>query len=123
MKTPPDRGPLPDRGEAGQSLLEVIVASVLLVSVLMPLAAWGVYGLHGMPASRATEALHLGQQHMETTLQQYTFTDSTWAEADSRWRIERTATPVQGRVVVRLKVFFRDETTPEVSLMTQRLLP
>lgn len=111
------------REKAGHTLVEVVVATSLMVTVLVPLSSVAVYLLTARQNERHLVALALGQRAMEETLalQRYA-SRTTWLE-EGRWRIQKTVSLHARQVTVRIRVFRRHQPRPLVDLMTIRLMP
>lgn len=111
------------REEEGSSLVEVVVATVLLVVVLIPLTATGIYLLKARQNERHLMALTMGQQLMEDTLYHRAYRDSMFVFGDGRWEAERQVTRQGNQIVIEVNVYRRFVTEPLVQLMTIRLRP
>ena len=109
-------------GEDGYTLVEVVVATALLVSVLFPLGGAAIYLLKVRQNERHVLALAYGQDMMEATLHQEAYTNQVVVLEEGRWRVDRTIRRRDKQVVIRVDVFRRGHSEPIVRLMTLRLI-
>lgn len=106
----------------GHSLVEVIVATALLATVLVSASGTALYLLKAKHNEPYRVALVLGQQAMEDALFTRSHVSETMEYDEGRWRVERMVVQEDNRVVLRVRVFRRGRPRPLVELMTVRLL-
>lgn len=107
--------------ESGYTLVEVVVATALLLIVLVPVAGTAVYLLKAQQNEPYVHALVLGQQAMEATLHERAYQDASFVLEEGRWRVERTVQRRGRQVTIRVRVFRRGRPGPLTELMTIRL--
>ena len=110
------------QAEAGHSLVEALVATALLVTVLVPLGAATVYLLTVRPNEPHRRALEIGHAVLEETLAAQAYVAETRTLDDGRWIVRRTIQHRGNQVTIRVRVFGRQRPAPLVELMTIRLL-
>ena len=110
------------RGTAGHTLVEVVVTTALVVTVLVPLSSLAVYLLTVKQNEPHIEALVIGQRMMEETLHGQSYVSQTIDLEGGRWRIRKTVSQTGNRIAIVIRVFRRNRPEPLVELMTVRLL-
>ena len=109
------------RGTAGHTLVEVVVTTALVVTVLVPLSSLAVYLLTVKQNKPHIEALAIGQRVMEETLHVQSYVSQTMELEGGRWRVRKTVSQTGNRVTIAVRVFRRNQPQPLVELMTVRL--
>ena len=107
---------------AGYSLIETVVATSLVVTVLLPLSGMAIYLLTVKQNEPHLVALTIGQQAMEQTLETRDYEGTTLYLDDSRWRVQKTVTQNGNQITIVIRVFRRHRPKPLAELMTVRLL-
>lgn len=110
------------RESAGYTLVEVVVATSLVATVLVPLSSAAIYVLTARQNERYLVALALGRRAMEETLARRNFESRTMRVDGGRWRIQKTVVAQTNQVTIIIRVFRRNHPQPLVDLMTVRLL-
>lgn len=109
------------RGEAGDTLIESMVALVLLVTVLAPAAAF----VHGLAVQRHNAArmtaLVLAQHHLEAALHDRRYTPAVVPVDGGAWRVERNVEEAGRHVILTVRVFRGHDAEPSAELTTLRL--
>lgn len=111
-----------ERGTAGHTLVEVVVTTALVVTVLVPLSSLAVYLLTVKQNKPHVEALAIGQRVMEEALHARNYVSQTIELEGGRWRVRKTVSRMGNRVAIVVHVFRRNQPRPLVELMTVRLL-
>ena len=106
----------------GHSLVEVVVATSLLVTVLIPLSGLTIYLLTAERNEPHLVALTIGQQAMEETLHKRNYESQTLWLDEGRWRIRKTVSQAGNQITIVIRVFRKHRLEPLVELMTVRLL-
>ena len=110
------------RKTAGHSVVEVVVATALVVTVLIPLSGLAIYLLTAEQNEPHLVALTIGQQAMEETLHKRDYESQTvWLQED-RWRVQKRVTQAGNQITIVIHVFRQHRPKPLVELMTVRLL-
>lgn len=109
--------------ETGHSLIEALLATVLLGAVLLPLITTAFLILQRHQGEHLLLAQAEAQQVMEATLQTASYQAATLPLAHTGWYAERTLTHRPGYLVVEVAVYAPSRTTPITTLMTLRTLP
>ena len=110
------------RGTAGHTLVEVVVTTALVVTVLVPMSSLAVYLLTVKQNKPHVEALAIGQRVMEETLHARNYVSQTRELEGGRWSVRKTVSRTGNRVAIVVHVFRRNQPHPLVELMTVRLL-
>ena len=110
------------RQTQGHSLAEVVVATSLVVTVLVPLSGLAIYLLTAAQNEPHLVALALGQQAMEQTLHARAYEPQTAWLDDDRWRVRKMIAQTGNQVTIRIQVFRRHRPQPLIDLMTIRLI-
>lgn len=108
--------------EAGYSLVEITTALTLLVSILVPLGGSVAYWMTYTRNQHEIEALAHAERVMETTLHEESYSPANIWEDDYRWRISKNILDDSPQITILVRVYYREQQTPIVELMTQRLL-
>ncbi len=111
------------RGAAGHSLVEAVVATALIVSVLIPLGGFAMYLLSVRRNEAYAEALVVGQRVMEETISAERYQPRRVRRAEGRWQIEHVVTRQGGQAHLVVRVFRMKRRAPLAELATVRLLP
>lgn len=110
------------RETAGHSVVEVVVATSLVVTVLIPLSGLAIYLLTAEQNEPHLVALSIGQQVMEETLHKRDYESQTvWLHED-RWRVQKRISQAGNQITIVIRVFRQHRPEPLVELMTVRLL-
>ena len=110
------------RGTAGHTLVEVVVTTALVVTVLVPLSSLAVYLLTVKQNKPHVEALAIGQRVMEETFHARSYVSQTTELEGGRWRVRKTVAQTGNQVAIVVRVFRRNQPRPLMELMTVRLL-
>ena len=110
------------RATAGHSLVEVVVATSLIVTVLIPLSGLAIYLLTAQRNEPHLVALAIGQQAMEATLHNRDYTSRTLQLHEGRWRVQKRVSQTGNQIIIVIHVFRQHRPEPLVELMTVRLL-
>lgn len=110
------------REEDGYSLVEITTALTLLVSILVPLSGSVAYWMTYTHNQHEIEALVHAQRVMEATLHEESYSSDNIWEDNYRWRISKIVLEDRPQVTILVRVYYREQRTPIVELMTQRLL-
>jgi len=110
------------RDTAGHSLIEVTVATSLVVSVLIPLSGLVVYLLNSHPNAPHLVALAIGEQFMEETLHERSYVSQHVPLDRNRWLVHKSVSHEGNQVTITIRIFRRNRPRPLVELITVRLL-
>lgn len=106
---------------SGYSLLEVSVASTLLILALTPLSLAVWHFTVNEHNEKHVIALALAREHMEQTLHERTYFSAVRQVEEGRWRINRQVDLNGDQVTIVVQVYGRRDVTPLVELVTIRL--
>lgn len=107
----------------GYAVLEVVVATALIVTVLVPLSGMAIYPFTVNQNEPHLVALMLGRHTMEEALHARSYESQTIRLEQGRWRVHKTITQAGNQITIRVRVFRRHRPKPLVELMTVRLRP
>ena len=107
---------------AGHTLVESVVTTALVVTVLIPLSSFAVYLLTLKQNEPYIVALALAQQAMEETLYRHSYASQTSNLDGGRWQVQKQVALAGRRVTIIIRVVRRGRPRPLVELMTVRLL-
>ena len=110
------------RGTAGHTLVEAVVTTALIATVLVPLSSLAVHLLTVKQNEPHIAALAIGQRVMEETLYERSYVSQTLDLEEGRWRIRKTVSQTGNQIAIVIRVFRRYQPEPLVELMTVRLL-
>lgn len=112
---------LPFFGEEGTTLVELMVAMVLLLAVALPSGMFLGYMAHYPRNGEKIVAFGIAQTALEEMLHNKTFIDKTEKKEEVRrgWTIKREQLVKRGWIYLRVTVYRKDEVM--VSLNTVRL--
>ena len=110
------------RDIAGHSLIEVVVATSLMVTVLIPLSGMVVYLMNSRQNAPHLVALAIAEQFMEETLHERSYVSRHVALDRDRWLVQKTIRQEGNRVIIVIRVFRRHRPRPLAEVMTVRLL-
>ena len=109
------------RDSAGYTLVETIVTTALVVTVLVPLGSMAIYLLTVKRNAPEITALAIGQRLMEETLHAQSYASRTIELDAGRWRAEKSVSWTGRQIIIVIRVFRRHRPRPLVELMTVRL--
>ena len=110
------------RETAGHTLVEVVVTTALVVTVLVPLGSMAIYLLTVKRNAPEITALAIGQRYMEQALHEQGYASTTVALEGGRWRVEKMVSRAGRQVTIVIRVFRRGRAQPLIELMTVRLV-
>ncbi len=110
------------RDIAGHSLIEVVVATALVATVLSPLSGMVIFLLNSRQNAPHLVALAIAEQYMEETLHERSYASRHVALDRDRWLVQKSVTQTGNQVTIVIRVFRRHRPRPLAELMTVRLL-
>ena len=110
------------RDIAGHSLIEVVVATALVVTVLSPLSGMVIFLLNSRQNAPHLVALTIAEQYMEETLYERSYVSRHVALDRDRWLVQKSVTQTGNQVTIVIRVFRQHRPRPLAELMTVRLL-
>ena len=108
--------------EAGYSVIETTVALAILVTVLVPLAAFILQLLTAKQARQEIEAYLLAQEVMEETLTKEAYTPLDTLYRDGRWQVQREIYEHASGVGITIGVQRSNNTLRSVTFSTFRTI-
>jgi hypothetical protein len=110
------------RETAGHSLVEVVVATSLVMTVLVPLSGMVVFLLNSRQNAGHLVALALAEEFMEETLHERSYVSRHVTLDRDRWLVQKSVSQTGNQVTIVIRVFRRHRPRPLAELMTVRLL-
>lgn len=110
------------RDMGGHSLIEAVVATALVVTVLVPLSGVAVYLFTVRQNEGPLVGLAIAQQFMEETLHERSYASRQVSLDRDRWVVQKSVTQQGRQVTIVIRVFRRNQPQPLAELMTVRLL-
>ena len=95
------------RDIAGHSLIEVVVATALVVTVLSPLSGMVIFLLNSQQNAPHLVALTIAEQYMEETLHERSYVSRHVALDRDRWLVQKSVTQTGNQVTIVIRVFRR----------------
>lgn len=108
---------------SGHSLVESMVAIVLLVSVLVPAANFVAQLATQRLGRLKIEALAIGQLAMEEAIENGSYVNQSRSSADDKWVVNEEYKMVDELVILHVSVTRKGRLKPIVLLETARLMP
>ena len=109
------------KSEDGSTLIETLVASAILVSVLLPASMFLGYTANNPQNKEKILALSLAQSEMEKVLYEKTYAGYE-KEVEGRWTLKNVVTSGDDLVQVEISVYRKNKLEPIITLTTERLL-
>ncbi|MEX2345034.1 MAG: hypothetical protein WD604_05430 [Balneolaceae bacterium] len=109
------------KNENGSTLIETLVATAILVSVLLPVSMFLGYAANNPQNEEKILALGLAQAEMEKVLSEKSYTGFE-KEIDDRWLVTGVITKDDNLVQVGVSVYRKNKQKPVITLTTERLL-
>ncbi|MCD4818146.1 MAG: hypothetical protein K8S23_05605 [Candidatus Cloacimonetes bacterium] len=110
---------MPLQNQKGSSILENIIALAIFSSVILILSTFFYRFMLKNDLSITLEAQILAQTKMEMYLIEKVNLSENYSE--NRWKIVKKVSTDNGRSIISIKIYFKEEVSPRASLNTIQL--